>query len=475
MNPQKISLLFSALVPLLAAAQTPEIPGVWEGKINAGIDLRIVFHIAPDSAGALGATLDSPDQGAKGIPCSGVRIEGDSFFLKVPSVGGSYRGRILNDSSMQGVWQQSVQLALNLQKARHYVYSDAGKPQTPAAPFPYRSEDVEYDNPDKSLHYGATLTLPNGRGRFPAALLITGSGQQNRDEQIGLHKPFAVIADYLSRRGYIVLRVDDRGAGKSTGDFQKATSEDFAQDVEVSLDFLKNRPETDKKRIGLIGHSEGGMIAPMVAAHRPDICFIVMLAGPGEKISRLMLEQNRAYLQSLGVLPAAAEAYCRLYAVLVPAVVEAPDSAIARQRAEKVLAQWRDTTRETAVVATTGIHDAVTASQFAAGFASKLYSPWFRFFMQYDPFPNLQALHCKLLAMGGSRDIQVLPGSNLRGIDSALKMSASPEHQIIELKGLNHLFQTCHSCQVQEYTSLEETFAPAALEAMGDWLDKWVK
>ncbi len=261
------NLLFTNLFLLLSFSVFGQIAGRWEGTASvSGSNLLIIFNVSSAGPDNFSATMDVPAQGAKGLVCDEVRVEGDSLFISIKAIQGRYAGKLgANQTSATGIFAQgkSFTTPLNLKRTGDAVALD--RPQTPKPPFPYKSEDVEYDSPDKAVHLGATLTLPSGAGPFPAAILITGSGPQDRDSEIYGHKIFLVIADYLTRRGIAVLRIDDRNVGKSTGP-ANGTSADFAQDVMVSLDFLKNRKDLDPKKIGLIGHSEGGMIAPMVAA-----------------------------------------------------------------------------------------------------------------------------------------------------------------------------------------------------------------
>jgi pimeloyl-ACP methyl ester carboxylesterase len=325
-----------------------------------------------------------------------------------------------------------------------------------------------------SLHYGATITIPEGTGPFPAAIMITGSGAQNRDEEIMGHKSFAVIADHLTRKGFIILRVDDRGVGKSTGKFSEATSLDFAGDVNVGLNYLLSRPEVDKNKIGLIGHSEGGMIAPMVATNRGDISFIVLLAAPGVKIIDLMTEQNRAILLSVGINEQAVDAYHPLYKNLINKIVTAPDSITAWAAVRKTMDDWVARTSKV-IVEDMGMDDAGRRDTIATTFVQTIYSPWFKYFLMFDPTPLLEKLNTKVLALNGDKDIQVIASQNLPGIEAALRKSKSRVYQVQELPGLNHLFQTCNKCTLDEYSQIEETFSPIALQIISDWLIKNVK
>ena len=417
--------------------------------------------------------MDSPDQGAVGIPCSNLVMKNDSVSLDIPSAGAKYKGQWISDSVINGKWIQGISIVLNLKKNNDSVILN--RPQTPRPPFPYASEDLEYDNRDKTLHYGATLTTPLGNGPFPAVVLITGSGAQNRDEELVGHRPFAVIADYLSRHGVIVLRVDDRGIGKSSGIFDSANSADFARDVSNSVDFLKTRQKVDLKKIGLIGHSEGGMIAPMVASQRKDIDFIILLAGPGEKIVHLMRDQNKAILRSQGVNKDAIESFGQFYPVMIHSVIDAKDKKEASKHLKEVLDDWKKSTPKNQVLATTGISSDSTEEKFIQRTVDVVRGTWFSYFMRFDPAPYLESLSCKVLALNGEKDIQVLPDQNLQGIEASLKKSKSKVFEVHKIPGLNHLFQDCKKCTIQEYGQLEETFSPVALDLIGNWIDKNVK
>ncbi|PWT96467.1 MAG: alpha/beta hydrolase [Bacteroidetes bacterium] len=468
----QLLLLLTFLFAKISLAQT-SVVGIWQGTINAGLQLRLVFHISADSTGKLITVMDSPDQNSKGFPTSGTSIKGDSLIIEVSSVNGRYAGKIKNSSTINGEWSQGKLFPLDLKKVDHV--EELIRPQTPKPPFPYKSDSVEYDGANTKLQYGATITIPNGRGPFPALVMITGSGQQGRDEDLLGHRPFAVIADYLTKNGYVVLRVDDRGKGKSTGDFENSTSQDFANDVEESLNYLNTRKEVNHKKIGLIGHSEGGMIAPMVAIKRKDVSFIVLLAGPGVKITQLMTEQNGAILESVGIVHSASEKFLSLYKSMIEIIPGADSKETAKEKVNQLVTTWQQQTPSAAVRATTGIYDDSSRNKYVNTIVDGLYNPWFRFFLGYDPAPAIQKLSCKVLALNGSKDVQVISKSNLAGIDSALKKSKSPSYKTQELPGLNHLFQHCKSCQLAEYGKLEETFSPEALDIIRDWLNKEVK
>ncbi len=445
--------------------------GNWLGTLPVGGGLRVVFHISKDGS-IYTANMDSPDQGAKGIPVSSVIVNGDSLYLKVDMLKGGFGGKFTNDTTIAGkLLQDHNEMPLTLIKTK----ADVGlkRPQTPKPPFGYMSDDVEYDNADKSVHFGATLTSPFGKGKFPAAILITGSGQQDRDETIMEHKPFAVIADYLTKQGFAVLRVDDRGKGKTKGAVATATSADFANDVEATLSFLKKQSNIDTNSIGLIGHSEGGLIAALVGSRRSDINFIVMLAGPGVSGAELMAAQNEALLTSQGFKKDIADAYGKFYLQLAKGVSAAVNEDSAMMAAKSVFENWKGTVAHT-TLEILGMSERNQIQEKLTGMVKAFRSPWMKYFISTNPADFLEKTNAKVLALNGEKDIQVIAKPNLEGIKNALQRSQSKGYETKMLPGLNHLFQHCKQCTVAEYGKLEETFSPEALTIMGDWLKKEV-
>lgn len=464
------SLIFSfaAFAQSLASYQ-----GSWQGTLDVAGGLRIVFHIKENGSNGLTATADSPDQSAFGLKCDTTWVAAGLLTIEMHQLNASYTAKLVGDSALDGTFKQGAELPLVLKKTTT-APTARKRSQEPQPPFPYKSEDVEYDNASRTLHYGATITIPAGKGPFPAVLLITGSGPQNRDEEIMGHKPFAVLADALTRNGFVVLRVDDREIGKSTGQFKDATSADFAVDARVSLRYLLSRPEVNRKKTGLIGHSEGGMIAPMVASTSKDIDFIILLAGPGIKIDSLMVEQNRAIFRQSGVSERAIDAYIPLYRSAYKTILSTDNSDTAVQKVKDLFSQWvRDT--DPTLLKELKVDSPEVYEKIADAMVKEVQNKWYRYFITFDPTPYLEALHCKVLALNGEKDIQVIPGSNLAGMETALKKSQSKIYTVKELPGLNHLFQTCKTCTVAEYGQLEETFSPVALEEINNWLNKNVK
>jgi fermentation-respiration switch protein FrsA (DUF1100 family) len=327
------------------------------------------------------------------------------------------------------------------------------RPQNPTKPYPYRDEEVAYDNKAQNVTLAATLTIPPGKGPFPAVVLITGSGPQDRDESLLGHKPFLVLSDYLTRHGIAVLRADDRGTGKSTGDFATATTADFATDTEAGVAYLKTRPEIDAHKIGLIGHSEGGIIAPMIAARNPEVAFIVMMAGSGVPGDEILVAQVQAIAESSG----------KTHEEAVKAAVRQREI-LALIKAEKDPAKLEKELREK--LATEGL-EAQLGVEIKA-----LTSPWFRYFMTYDPAIALRKVTCPVLAINGEKDMQVPPKQNLPPIRKALEQGGNKHFEVDELPGLNHLFQTAKTGSPNEYAQIEETMSPVALEKMASWILK---
>ena len=449
----------------------------WQGALNTGaIKLRLVFHIT-QKGDSLSATMDSPDQGAKDFPFSSAVVRGDSIVLGMIKAKATFTGRLTNDTTLDGIWAQGgAQLPLTLYKAEHLAAYIRNRPQEPKPTFAYTSEDVSYTGGANDVKLAGTLTHPPDGATHPAILLITGSGAQNRDEEIFGHKPFLLLADYFTRRGYTVLRVDDRGYGKSTGNFANGTTADFAKDAAASIEFLKKQSSVDKKKIGLIGHSEGGMIAEMLAAQRKDIDFIILLSAPGVKITKLMAEQNGAVAKSMKAMSDAdIAAYVPLYQTLLEKSLLPyhPDHVYGEMSV--AIDKWEKGLDTGTIARTTGMHGSEGKEAIIQQFEKMSASPWMRYFLAYNPQIYLRKISCKVLALGGSRDIQVNAATNLPAIKAALAVGGNKHYEVKELLGLNHLFQKCTACTVDEYKELEETFSPDALTMMGVWLDRVVK
>ncbi|MDZ7288497.1 MAG: alpha/beta hydrolase [candidate division KSB1 bacterium] len=448
--------------------------GIWQGVLKiSGIELRIVFNISKTPEGKFTATLDSPDQGAKDIPVSEVTFEDGNVKIEVKAVLGVYTGKMNEDgATITGKWEQSG-LSLPLELRRSEKAPEVRRPQEPQKPYPYQEEEVVFENRKAGIKLAGTLTMPGAGGPFPAVVLITGSGPENRDEYVFGHRPFFVLADYLTRRGIAVLRFDDRGVGKSTGDFSTATSTDFADDVMAGIEHLKSRKEINPKQIGLIGHSEGGMIAPMVAVQVPEVAFIVLMAGTGITGEEILYLQGALIAKAQGAseetIAKSRDLQKRLFAV----IKQETDKAEAERKLRPILTQ--------------ALTELTDDEKRALGFSSanldtlvkiqikQMLSPWFRYFLIYDPRPTLKKVKCPVLAINGEKDLQVPPKENLSAIAKALKAGGNKNFTIKEMPGLNHLFQTAETGSPSEYMKIEETISPLALQVMGDWILGQVK
>jgi uncharacterized protein len=463
-----ILLILNILVlPHLLSAQNINnksiLPGSWLGKISINsIDIRLVFNFNLNDQDSLVASADSPDQGAKNIPMGHVILKEGKITIQAPVLLGEYNGTIVNDTTINGTWtQRGANFPVNLKKLKsEFTFN---RPQEPKPPYPYTSEEVMFTNVKFNIKLAGTLTIPAGTGPFPAVILITGSGTQNRDEELMGHKPFLVIADYLSRNGIAVLRYDDRGAGKSQGTQVNATSADLATDAESAHNFLKNNPNINHKVIGLMGHSEGGLIAPIVASTDPNVAFIVSLAGPGVTGQQIIIRQSqeigRLSGESEKLIKESTETNKKLYAVLR----KEKDN----KKAEvKILAIYRDILEKKK---TSKAETEKAVSQLKVTFGAASYT-WMRYFIMTDPATFWKKVKCPVLALNGEKDLQVAANENLPAIEKALKSSGNKKVKTVDLKGLNHLFQHCKTGLPAEYGEIEETFSPEALKIITDWI-----
>jgi pimeloyl-ACP methyl ester carboxylesterase len=324
---------------------------------------------------------------------------------------------------------------------------------------------VTYSNPNApGVTLAGTLTVPKGAGPAPCAVLITGSGAEDRDETVFDHKPFLVLADYLTRHGIAVLRTDDRGVGKSTGTTENQTSENFAGDVSAAVAFLKTRKEIDSSKIGLIGHSEGGLIASMVASRDKSVAFVVMLAGPGVPGDSVLITQSFLLTRSAGYPDSEARSVQAVQRELVLAAKAAPDSALIAAKIRAALQARQGLLPKDQQMSDKNL------DLIARGQAHIMGTPWMRFFLLYDPRPDLAKLQCPVLALIGEKDTQISAEQNLPEIRAALRSGGNRDATVEMIPGLNHLFQTAETGSVGEYATIEETFAPIALQKTSDWI-----
>jgi fermentation-respiration switch protein FrsA (DUF1100 family) len=465
------SILFAVLIPFIMMAQkssdsTNLVIGTWLGKLEVqGMQLRIVFNISKNQGDTLIATMDSPDQGAKDIPTTSTKFEGRQLVIEAKAIAGVYDGKLqADDTLIDGTWgQMSMKFPLILHK--QVGKFELNRPQEPHPPFPYIAEDVTFENQAAGITLAGTLTLPEGNGPFPAAIMITGSGGQNRDEELMGHKPFLVIADYLTRNGIAVLRLDDRGIGKSTGDMKNGTTADYATDSRAAFKYLQKNSKINPAKIGLIGHSEGAIIAAMMASEMPAVSFIVMLGGPAMPGEQVLLTQaveiSRASGENEKDIQEGIECNEKIYKILK----KEKDNESAQ---EEILDTYKKCYLDSGK-SPDSLNDALT--MLKARMPLSAYN-WLRYFILTDPADFLVKVKCPVLAMNGEKDLQVSAKENLPPMEKALKKAKNPDYTLKEMPGLNHLFQHTQTGSPTEYGQIEETFAPEALKLMGDWILK---
>ena len=400
---KKIILSFCLLLSWAGVFAQKPIEGDWMGKLNLGPQsLTIVLHVNCNAQGEVECILDSPDQGAKGIAVETDYCSSDSISVSLASLALSFQGKLKGDEIV-GTFTQGLSFSLILKRGEEKL----NRPQNPVAPYPYKTEEVAFKNVADGATLVGTLSYPIGykKGQTPVVLMVTGSGQENRDEEIFDHKPFLVIADYLARHGVATLRYDDRGFGKSTGgDVEHATTLDFMRDAASGVDFLRTSKQFGK--VGILGHSEGGCIAFMLGA-KGKVDFVISMAGIGVKGDTALTAQANKIFELTGQSMRFSTHQYRMNAIIKR-------------------------------------------------------SPWLNFFIDYDPSADISKTLCPVMAINGSRDVQVISSLNLAGIKAHLK--PNPKNIIKEYPSLNHLFQHCKTGNVLEYRMIEETISPEVLE-----------
>ncbi|MBD8984814.1 MAG: alpha/beta fold hydrolase, partial [Bacteroides cellulosilyticus] len=382
--------------------------------------------------------------------------------IQIPNIHASYKGKLGADNKIYGNFTQGIQLKLDLEKGES---AKINRPQEPQPPFLYKVEDITIENPQAGITLAGTLTLPEQGSKFPAVVLVTGSGPQNRDEEIMGHKPFLVIADYLTRNGIAVLRCDDRGVGESKGVYASATNEDFTSDAEAAFQYLKSRKEINSKQIGVIGHSCGGTVAFMLAARNKEVAFIVSLAGATIQGNSLMLKQSEMIFKSNGMPDAAWELTKPMlrtrYALLTQ-----------NKSAEEIRKELYANVVQTL---SPGQLQDINVMKKAEAQINSMTSPWYLHFMRYGPTSDLKKTQCPILALNGEKDLQVDADMNLGAVEQWVKSNGNKQVTTKEYPGLNHLFQVCKTCTINEYGQLEETISPEVLKDMSDWILKLKK
>jgi len=452
-------------MPAIAHAQQPDADrtiGTWQGVLVAGAArVRLTLVVNRDSVGALHGTLKSPDQGDAEMLAE-VAARGDTLSFTIATQHISYSGVVTAaGDSVRGTFVQGSPFPLTFARSTR-TPAPAARRQDPKPPYPYHTEDVVVPS-EGGVRLAGTLVVPQGQGPFPGVVFVTGSGPQDRDEAILGHRPFLVIADYIARRGIASLRYDDRGFAKSTGSFETATSADFAVDAEAAFQFIQQSPGIARNRVGIIGHSEGGLIGPMIAARRRDVAFLVLMAGPAMPGDSLSLLQIRRLAATSGATAAQVDVKIDNNRRILHAVASGRDSADAMARVmtvkQEILAGLPEDQRPAA------------GSRFDQSLP-QLLSPWMRYFLRYDSRIALRNVHVPVLALGGTLDVQVPASENLSGIDAALKAAGNTDYRVVELPNLNHLFQTATTGAPAEYATIEKTVAPAVLDLIASWINQ---
>ena len=443
----------AALAPATAVSK---FEGTWQGAIETGnMRMRLQLHLSHDEQGHLIAALDSLDQSIQGIPASQVTEKASDLKLELSAFGAEYTGTLdPTKNKIAGDWSQHGNVEkLDFQRSDRVL--ELRRPQNPTKPFPYAEEQISFPA-SAGATLAATLTIPPGAGPFPAAVLIAGSGPTDRDESLAGHKPFLVLADLLTRKGIAVLRYDKRGVAQSTGDFAASTMDDFTQDEQAALQYLKSRKEVDAKRLGIIGHSEGGILAALAATHSNDVNWLVLLASPATSGEKTLLRQSELIART-GGLPEEQ----------ITRSLEFDRKAYAAVREEKDTAAL--TRRLTALVDQSGLSAAMPPAAVQAQIRT-MTSPWFRQFLDYDPAPGYEKIKCPVLAMNGTRDLQVDSAENVPLLRKAFESSGNKDVTIVEVDGVNHLFQTAQSGSPALYGAIEETMSPEVQTAIANWV-----
>jgi pimeloyl-ACP methyl ester carboxylesterase len=438
-----------------------DITGHWNGRLKVqGTQLRLVFNITKID-NVVSATMDSPDQGVKGIPTTTTGFENATLKITIANAKITYEGTLGKDSIIVGTFKQGGQsFPMNLSK-EIIAKEKLVRPQEPIKPYSYYSEDITFENKKAGIHLAGTLTLPKKDGVFPAVILISGSGPQNRDEELLGHKPFLVLSDFLTKNGIAVLRFDDRGTGKSTGYFKGATTFDFAKDVEYAIEYLQKRKEINKNKIGLIGHSEGGIIAPIIASENENIDFIVLMAGAALRGDKLLLLQKYKIETQMGIHKQLVENNQQIFAGAYEIIL---NQRIKNELVSDTLSKYFTSKYGTAL-----------PDKQKTALINQLSSPWMLNFIRLDPIVYLSKVNCPVLAINGSMDLQVPSKENLEIIEDNFRKNKNTSVKVKELKNLNHLFQECKTGSISEYGQIEQTIAPIALKEILNWINLQVK
>jgi alpha/beta superfamily hydrolase len=463
------TLTIIILLNLLAitSARSQDISGHWNGTTKRGDkEITFVFNIKQENA-TYSTTMDVPTFRIAGIKPSATTFTNGKLIIDGSNVGMNYTG-VFNTEAQQfeGIYKEGgIEMVINLKKGTIKI-EDSKRPQEPVKPYPYYEEEVIFKNNEANITLAGTLTLPNKNGKFPVVILISGSGPQDRDESFMGHKPFLVLSDYLTRQGIGVLRFDDRGVGESTGNFGKATTEDFSKDVLSAIAYLKTRNDVDIKNIGLIGHSEGGIIAPLAANNSKDVAFMVLLASTGISGTELSVMQSK----TLREFPVKDEvAYEKNTRKAIAIVISNKGESEIKKELTKHYNEFLRPILTSLNVPEKNIN-AFIENQLKTSL-----QPWSRYFLQYNPADEIEKLQIPVLSLNGSKDTQVNAKINQEAIRQALIKGQNKNYKIVELENLNHFFQECETGKMDEYRKIEQTFSPIALNEIKNWVIEHLK
>ncbi len=465
-----IALLF-LLAPVAAvAADDKEInlSGDWAGEINAIVEqLEVLIRIEQQADGNLSATVSVPKKSELPMPANRITRDDRDLRIEVESIGGSFEGKLNGKGDrIRGDWTQGdYTTSLDLERIEGGFAQQ--RPQMPKPPFSYQIEQVSFANPFAKIQLAGTLTLPKEKTRseHPAVILVSDNGPQDRDATDFDHRPFAVIADYLTRQGIAVLRYDDRGTGKSTGEHAFGHTRDFATDAWSAVDFLSRHSDIDGNKLGIIGHGEGALIATMVAEKRRDIAFIVMLAAPALRGDATLLAQTEALGIACGVGDHTRGLLAEFSAALYDLLIGDPVAAAAE--AQRLGAELQKS------VAALPAQDADKLGEVGIALDSQIKSletPWFGRYVAHDPGPGIAALTCPVLALYGETDLEIPAGIHLPAMERHLKKAGHADSEVRQLRRLNHRFQETENGRPTLYGTFDETFSPDALRALSAWL-----
>lgn len=456
-------VLVAVLFTLGMPAQN--ITGQWYGLLEIPV-APMPFNLAITQTGTgYSATIDSPEQKVAGMPVENLIFNKDSLSFTIAAAGITYAGLLAADQIIRGEFrQQNFSVKLDFKREGILVKS-LNRPQEPQKPYPYVSQEIAFRNEKASITLAGTLTMPRGKGKFPAVVLISGSGAQDRNETVMGHKPFLVIADYLTRHGIAVLRFDDRGTAASQGNFATAGLSDFASDVESALLYLRKRKEVDTLRIGLLGHSEGGIVGPMVAAKKGnEVAFLVLMAAPGLPGDQLLLKQSYDVGKAAGMTEANLKRAEVLNKGIYALVRQEVDSTSLTKKLNDYL------NKEIKNQYNPGQIKDWEIQQFVAKTIADVTSSTVIEALRCNPQDNIVLLKCPVLALYGEKDIQVAAEGNLQAIEIALKKGENKDFKALSFEGLNHLFQQCKKGTIEEYKQIEQTISPAVLEEVKVWI-----